>query len=207
MGGIYEIDGVKPIIDASTFIHPDATIIGDVEIGAGCYIGPGASLRGDFGRIVVGAGSNVQDGCTLHSFPERSCTLAPNSHVSHGCVLHGCLVEEYGFVGIGAVVMDGATIGENAMVAAMAFVKAGFEVPPATLVAGIPASVVRELSETERTFKQGGVETYQQLAARSLATLKETQPLRAAEASRPELSVDASRSKALHERKAEKHSD
>lgn len=203
MGGIYEIDGVRPFIDASSFVHPDATIIGDVRIAGGCYIGPGASLRGDFGRIEVGAGSNVQDGCVLHCFPERSCTLASNSHVSHGSTLHGCIVKEYGFIGIGSVIMDGAIIGENAMVGAMAFVKAGFEVPPETLATGIPAKIVRELSETERSFKQTGVSTYQELAKRSLATLRETEPLRELDEGQPKLAVDASESRALHERKAE----
>jgi phenylacetic acid degradation protein len=202
MAGIYEIDGVRPVIDASSFVHPDATIIGDVRIGGGCYIGPGASLRGDFGCIEIGAGSNIQDGCVLHCFPERSCTLAANSHVSHGSTLHGCVVKEYGFIGIAAVIMDGAVIGENSMVGAMAFVKAGFEVPPETLVAGIPAKIVRELGETERAFKRTGVETYQELARRSLATLRETQPLRKPEEDRPKLPVAGSASRALHERKA-----
>jgi len=207
MGGIYEIDGVRPIIDASTFVHPDATIIGDVRIAGRCYIGPGASLRGDFGHIEIGEGSNVQDGSVLHCFPERSCTLAPNSHVSHGSTLHGCIVQEYGFIGIAAVIMDGAVIGENSMVGAAAFVKAGFEVPAETLVAGIPAKVVRALSETEREFKQTGVLTYQDLARRSLATLRETEPLRDFDAKQPKLAVDASESRALHERKADNSSD
>jgi phenylacetic acid degradation protein len=202
MGGIYEIDGVKPIVDDSSFVHPDATLIGDVRVGPACYIGPGASLRGDFGRIEVGEGSNVQDGCVLHCFPQRSCTLAPRSHVSHGSTLHGCIVEEYGFIGIGAVIMDGVVIGENAMVGAMAFVKAGFEVPPGTLVAGLPAKVVRELSETEIEFKQGGVATYQELARRSLATLRRTEPLRDPGDGRPRLALGPTESKALHERKA-----
>ncbi len=112
---------------------------------------------------------------------------------------------EYDFVGIGSVIMDGAVIGENAMVAAMAFVKAGFEIPPGTLAAGIPAKIVRELSETERLWKQTGVATYQELAKRCLATLRETEPLRELDEGRPRLAVDASESKVLHERKARNH--
>ncbi|MBW2361819.1 MAG: phenylacetic acid degradation protein PaaY [Deltaproteobacteria bacterium] len=201
MGGIYEIDGVRPVIDASSFVHPDAVVIGDVVIGADCYIGAGATLRGDLGRIDVGAGSNIQDNCVLHTFPERRCTLESPSHVSHGSVLHGCVIRAYGFIGIGAIVMDDAVIGENAMVAAQAFVKAGFEVPSGMLVGGVPAVMLRELSETERSFARGGIHTYQQIAKRSLATLRATEPLREIDPTRPRLAVAASDSVALHERK------
>ena len=203
MGGIYEIDGVRPVIDARSFVHPDAVVIGDVVIGADCYIGAGAILRGDLGRIDVGAGSNIQDNCVVHSFPERRCSLESPSHVSHGAVLHGCVVRAYGFIGIGAVVMDDAVIGENAMVAAKAFVKAGFQVPSGMLVAGMPAVMVRELSETERSFARGGVLTYQQIAKRCLATLRATEPLREVEPNRPRLAVTDSDSAPLHERKRE----
>lgn len=90
---VYEIDGVRPVVHPSSFVHPQASLIGDVHIGPECYIGPMASLRADFGRIVIGEGSNVQDGCVVHCFPGRDTVLEQNTHVGHGAILHGCHVE------------------------------------------------------------------------------------------------------------------
>ena len=148
---VYEIDNVKPVVAPGSFIHPDAVLIGDVIIGPECYIGPCACLRGDFGRIIIGRKVNIQDTCVLHSFPEEDVILEDNAHVGHGAVLHGCVVKNNALIGIKSVVMDGAVIGENSFVAAMAFVKSNFEVPDNVLVAGIPAKVVRDLSKEEIT--------------------------------------------------------
>jgi phenylacetic acid degradation protein len=182
---VYSIDGLTPAVDPAAFVHPQATVIGDVIVGAGCYVGPGASLRGDFGRIVIRAGSNVQDCCVLHSFPARDTLLEEESHVGHGAVLHGCTVRRGALIGIGAIVMDDAVVGEAAFVGAASFVRAGFHVPPRTLVTGVPARVVRELTPEELAWKVSGTLEYQQLAARCLATLKECQPLTKPEADRP----------------------
>jgi len=174
---VYEFEGVRPVVDPTAFVHPTATLIGDVIIGAGCLVGPGASLRGDIGRLVMKDGSNVQDNCTVHVFPGKDCLIEENGHVGHGAVLHGCTVGRNAMIGMNAVVMDDAVIGENGFVAAMAFVKSGTEVPPNTLVAGIPAKVVRELSEKEIAWKTEGTSVYQRLAQRYLATFRETEPL------------------------------
>jgi len=178
----YAFEGVRPIVDPSAFVHPTASVIGDVTIGAGCLVGPGASLRGDLGRIVLEAGSNVQDNCTLHTFPGRSCVVEADGHVGHGAILHGCRVGRNALIGMNAVVMDDAVIGAEAFVASMAFVKAGEQVPPRTLVAGIPAKVVRELSDEEVGWKTAGTKVYQHLAMRYGATFTATDPLRAEEA-------------------------
>lgn len=199
MSKCYEIDGVKPVIPTSTFVHPDAVIIGDVVIGENCYIGPLCSLRGDFGRIRIGSGSNIQDSCVLHSFPDRDCTVEENGHISHGAILHGCHIKSFGFVGINSVVMDDAIIGEHAMVAAMAFVKAKFEVPDRCLAAGMPAKIIREMGDDEVKWTANGPIVYQQLARRSLDTLKPTEPLREVDANRPNLNTGAEPSKPLHE--------
>lgn len=184
---IYAIDGVVPVIEAGAFVHPQATLIGDVVIEAGCYVAPGASLRGDMGRIVLRRGSNVQDNCIVHCFPGMDMSIGPAGHVGHGAVLHGCTVGPEALIGISAVVMDEATIGEAAFVAAMAFVKAGMKVEPRTLVAGIPARPVRALSEAEMEWKRRATATYQELAARSLATLRPAEALRALEPGRPKV--------------------
>lgn len=201
MAKVYEIDGVIPVIDPTAFVHPDAVIIGDVIIGPECYIGPCACLRGDFGRIVIGAGVNIQDACVIHTFPERDVIVEDNCHVGHGSVLHGCTVRKNALIGISSVVMDHAVIGENAFVAAMAFVKSGTLVGADMLFAGIPAKEIRRLTEEELQWKSNGTMLYQRLAARSLETMKEVLPLQSVESDRKRLSSTKSDACTLPEMK------
>jgi phenylacetic acid degradation protein len=181
---IYSVDGLIPVVAAGAFVHPQAVLIGDVIVGARCYIGPCASLRGDYGRIIIGDGCNVQDSCVLHTFPARTTLLEEDAHIGHGAVLHGCTIRRGALIGIGAIVMDEAVVEEEAIVGAASFVPAGFVVPPRTLVTGVPARIVRELKPEEITWKATGTREYQELAARCLASLKECQPLSAPEANR-----------------------
>ena len=186
---VYAINGVTPVVDPSAYVHPSAVLIGDVIVGAGCYIGPCASLRGDFGRIEVRAGANLQDGCIAHGFPGTDTIVAEEGHIGHGAILHGCVVERNALVGMNAVINDNAVIGESAIVAAMAFVKAKMVVPPRTLVAGMPARLVRELTETELAWKIEGTRSYQELTRRSLATMRATAPLTAVEPDRQRIDL------------------
>jgi len=181
---IYEFEGVRPVVDPAAFVHPTASIIGDVIIGAGCLVGPCASLRGDIGRIIMKPGSNLQDNCTIHCFPGKDVIVEEDGHVGHGAVLHSCIIRRNAMVGMNAIVMDDAVIGENSLVAALAFVKAEMIVPPRTLVAGIPAKIVRELSDAEIHWKTQGTAIYQRLAERHRMTAKEVTPLAAVEANR-----------------------
>jgi phenylacetic acid degradation protein len=176
-----------PVVDASAFVHPAAVLIGDVWVGPGVYVGPCASLRGDFGRLVLEAGSNVQDNCTMHGFPGADTIVEADGHIGHGAVLHGCVVRRGALVGMNAVVMDEADIGEQAIVAASAFVRAGMKVPARTLVAGVPGKVVRELSAQEIAWKHDGTLTYQALAQRCHASLREVTPLAADDRARRRL--------------------
>jgi phenylacetic acid degradation protein len=186
---VYSINGVTPVVDPTAYVHPSAVLIGDVIVGAGCYIGPCASLRGDFGRIDVRAGANLQDGCIAHGFPGTDTIVAEEGHIGHGAILHGCIIEKNALVGMNAVINDSAVIGESAIVAAMAFVKAKMVVPPRTLVAGMPARVVRELTETELAWKIDGTRSYQELTRRSLATMQATTPLTAVEPGRQRIEL------------------
>ena len=176
---VYSLEGVIPVVDPTAFVHPQAVLIGDVVIGPRCYVGPGASLRGDMGRIVMGAGSNVQDNCVLHTFPSKEVRLEEDAHIGHGAVLHGCTVKRGALVGINAVLMDDVVVGEEALVGAASFVRAGFIVPPRTLVTGAPAREVRKLTEEEIVWKAVGTREYHELAVRCLASLQECQPLTA----------------------------
>jgi phenylacetic acid degradation protein len=184
MPKVYALDGITPVVHPLAFVHPSAVLIGDVIVGARVYIGPCASLRGDFGRIVVGEGANIQDSCVLHAFPDRDLVVEEDAHVGHGAVLHGCVVRRDALIGINSVVNDHAVVGESAFVAAMAFVKAEFEVPARTLVAGIPAKVLRELRDAEIAWKRDATRQYQELARRCLATMRQAEALSAAEPDR-----------------------
>jgi phenylacetic acid degradation protein len=184
---VYSVDGFVPVLDPSAFVHPEAVLIGDVIIGPRCYVGPCASLRGDFGRIVLKGGVNIQDCCVLHSFPAEDTLLEEDAHIGHAAVLHGCTVRRNALIGIGAIVMDGAVVEEEAFVGAASFVRAGFVVPKRTLVMGVPARIVRELTPAELAWKAAGTREYQDLAVRCLRTLKECQPLAAPEVNRGRL--------------------
>src|SRR5690554_4895251 len=150
----YSIDGVIPVVHPTAYVHPTAILIGDVHIGPGCYVGPGASLRGDFGKVILHEGSNVQDTCVMHAFPGMDCVVEKDGHVGHGAVLHGCVVGEDALIGMNAVVMDGALIGPRSIVAATSFVKARFQCEAESMVVGTPARVLRSLEPKEIAWKQ-----------------------------------------------------
>jgi len=185
MAKIYELDGIRPAIDPTAFVHPDAIIIGDVIIGAGCYIAPGAALRGDFGRITIKAGANVQDNCVMHGFPGNETLIEEDGHIGHGAVIHGAVIGRNALVGMNAVVNDEAVIGAESIVAAMAFVKAGDVFPERSLIVGIPARRIRDVSDADIEWKAGGTRDYQELARRCHASLKPTTPLSEPEPNRP----------------------
>src|SRR5436190_6694560 len=184
---VYAIDGLVPVVDPSAFVHPSAVLVGDVIVGARAYIGPYASLRGDFGRIVVEEGANIQDHCMLHGFPGKDTVVGPEVTVGHGAILHGCVVHRGALVGMNCVVNDNAEIGEHAVVAALAFVKAESRIPARALAAGIPARVLRQLSVEELGWKHDNMRLYQQLAERSAKTMKQVEALTQAEPNRPRI--------------------
>jgi phenylacetic acid degradation protein len=184
---VYSLEGITPVVHPEAHVHETAVLIGDVIIGAGCYIGPNASLRGDFGRIIVEQGANVQDTCVMHSFPGKDCLVERNGHIGHGAVLHGCHIGINAMVGMNAVVMDDVVIGESSIVGAAAFVTAGFECPPRSLVVGVPAKIKRQLSDKEIAWKTQGTLEYQQLAKRCQASLQRTEALSKVESDRRRL--------------------
>jgi phenylacetic acid degradation protein len=186
---VYSINGITPVVDPSAFVHPTAILIGDVIVGPRCYVGPAASLRGDFGRLVLKEGANVQDTCVMHGFPDSDTVVEEEGHIGHGAVLHGCHVGRNSLIGMNAVVMDGANVGADCIVAAMSFVKAGMVIPPRSLVVGTPARVLRQVTDEELAWKVEGTRQYQELAVRSLQTMQETRPLSAPERNRPRLEL------------------
>tara|TARA_B110000211_G_scaffold50565_1_gene55413 strand:- start:740 stop:1324 length:585 start_codon:yes stop_codon:yes gene_type:complete len=182
---IYAIEDLIPVVDPSAYVHPTAVLIGDVIIGKDCYIGPNSVLRGDFGRIVLNQGCNVQDTCVVHSFPNKDCVIEQDGHIGHGAILHGCHIGRNALVGMNAVIMDDAIIGDESLVAATAFVKSGFQCPPRSLLAGSPAIIKRQLSDQEVAWKSNGTLEYQNLTKRCHTSLQEVQPLTEVQQNRP----------------------
>ncbi len=182
---IFEFENIRPVVHPTAFVHPQAVLIGDVIVGPRCFIAPGASLRGDVARITIGAGTNVQDNCIVHSFPGTDVVIEENVHVGHGAIVHGCVVGHDALIGMNAVIMDNAVVGPFSFVGAMSFVKTGMEIPERTLVAGIPARVKRALTNDEIKWKQQGTQVYQHCADRFNATMRETTALPEIETDRP----------------------
>jgi phenylacetic acid degradation protein len=187
---IYEIDGIRPVVHPTAYVHPTAVLIGDVIVGPRCYVGPLASLRGDFGRLVLEEGANLQDTCVMHGFPEDDTVVEADGHIGHGAVLHGCRVGRNAMVGMNAVVMDKAVVGAESIVGAASFVKAGMAIPPRSLVLGAPAKVIRAVSDEEIAWKSYGTRQYHDLALRSMRSLREVDALTEVEADRPRLVFD-----------------
>jgi phenylacetic acid degradation protein len=187
---VYEIDGLRPVVHPTAYVHPTAVLIGDVIVGPRCYVGPLASLRGDFGRLILEEGANVQDTCVMHGFPEDDTVVEADGHIGHGAVLHGCRVGRNAMVGMNAVVMDKAVVGSESIVGAAAFVKAGMIIPPRSLVLGAPAKIVRAVSDEEIAWKSYGTRQYHDLNVRSMRTMREVEALTEAEPDRRRIVFD-----------------
>jgi phenylacetic acid degradation protein len=174
---VFAFEGIVPVVHPTTYLHPTAVLIGDVTIGPRCYIGPHASLRGDFGRITIEGDSSIQDGCTLHTGAGSDCIVKRGATIGHGAILHGCTIGVNALVGMNSVILDGAVIGEDCLVAALSLVKNDAAMPDRHLVAGNPARAVKELPESAILWRNDGDGEYQRLADRSLASLVACEPL------------------------------
>lgn len=178
MPNIYEFRGLRPVIHESAFIHPNATVTGNVIIGRDVYIGPGAAIRGDWGAIVIEDGCNVQENCTVHMFPGVTVVLEAGAHIGHGAIIHGARIGQNALVGMNAVVMDDAVVGAGCIVGALCFVPAEMQVPERKVVVGNPARIVKDVSDEMLAWKTEGTRLYQALPAQLHATLEACEPLR-----------------------------
>jgi carbonic anhydrase/acetyltransferase-like protein (isoleucine patch superfamily) len=183
---IYEFDGFRPVVHESAFVHPNATVTGNVIIGRDVYVGPGAALRGDWGGIVIEDGCNVQENCTVHMFPGVTVVLETSAHIGHGAIVHGARIGRNALIGMNAVIMDNATIGAECIVGALAFVPADMQVPDRKVVVGNPAKIVKDVSDEMIAWKTEGTRLYQALPGRLHASLVPCEPLREIPAGRAE---------------------
>ncbi|MBK7570139.1 MAG: transferase hexapeptide repeat family protein [Bacteroidetes bacterium] len=185
MANIFEFNGYKPVVHESSFVHPNATVTGNVIIGKNVYIGPGAALRGDWGQIIISDGCNVQENCTIHMFPGTTVLLKEDAHIGHGAIIHGGTIGKNVLVGMNAVVMDNVVIGDNSIIGALCFVPDGMIIPERKIVVGNPGKIVKDVSDEMVAWKTKGTQLYQQLPAELYATLKPCEPLREVPADRP----------------------
>ena len=185
MANIFEFNGYKPVIHKSAFIHPNATVTGNVTIGKDVYIGPGAAIRGDWGAIIIEDGCNVQENCTIHMFPGTTVLLKEGAHIGHGAVIHGATIGNNCLVGMNAVIMDDVTVGDECIIGALSFVKAGMHIPNRKMVVGNPAAIIKDVSDEMIDWKTKGTALYQQLPKECYDTLKAVEPLREIPKDRP----------------------
>jgi len=175
---IFSFDGFVPVIHESAFIHPNATVTGNVVIGRDVYVGPGAAIRGDWGGVVIEDGCNVQEGCVIHMFPGVTVVLERSAHIGHGAVVHGARIGENALIGMNAVVMDNAVVGAGCIVGALCFVPSKMEIPPRKVVVGNPARIVKDVTDEMLAWKTEGTALYQALPKRLYASLHAVEPLR-----------------------------
>jgi phenylacetic acid degradation protein len=182
---IFEFNGFIPVVHESAFVHPQATVTGNVIIGKDVYIGPSAALRGDWGQIIIEDGCNVQENCTIHMFPGTTVLLKKGAHIGHGAIVHGGTIGENCLVGMNAVIMDDVIIEDECIIGALCFVPAKMNIPRRSLVVGNPAKIMKEVSDEMMNWKTMGTALYQRLPSELHQSLKEVEPLRQIEANRP----------------------
>jgi len=174
---IQSFKGMIPVIHPSSYIHPTAVVIGHVTIGSNCYIGPGAVLRGDWGKIIIGEGCNVQENCVLHMFPGKSVILKDGAHVGHGASIHGATLGKQVLIGMNSVVMDDVVLGDGSIVGALSFVKANSIWDGRSLIVGNPAIKIKDVSDKMYNHKVEGTELYRELPHEMHNHSDEVEPL------------------------------
>jgi carbonic anhydrase/acetyltransferase-like protein (isoleucine patch superfamily) len=182
---ICTFDNFAPVIHDSAFVHPNATVTGNVIIGRDVYVGPGAAIRGDWGGIVIEDGCNVQENCTIHMFPGVTVVLEASAHIGHGAIVHGARIGANALIGMNAVIMDNAVVGAGSIVGALCFVPADMIIPERKVVVGNPAKIVKDVSDEMLEWKTKGTALYQALPGAMRESWKEVEPLREVPADRP----------------------
>lgn len=163
---IYKFENKIPRIAKTSYVHPQAAIIGDVEIGGYCFIGAGAVLRGDFGKISIGRGTSIQENSIVHVGEEGMVSIGSHVIIAHGAILHDTTIRSYVLVGMGSILMAGVLCEDHVMIAAGSIVKENFHIPSHVVVAGNPARIVKPLSDDQRKRIHQGVKTYNDLVKR-----------------------------------------
>ena len=175
---VYSFKGFIPVIDPTSFVHPQSSVTGNVIIGKDCYIGPGAALRGDWGQIIIEDGCNVQENCTIHMFPGVTVVLKQGAHIGHGAIIHGATIGKNCLVGMNAVIMDNVELGDESIVGALTFIKQDEKIPARSLVAGNPGKIIKQVTDEMIAWKTEGTKLYQGLPKEMFESWRECEALR-----------------------------
>lgn len=178
--------GFIPVVDPSSYVHPQAVITGNVIIGKDVYIGPGACLRGDWGGIVIKNGCNVQENCTIHMFPGVEVVLEEEAHIGHGAIIHGAHIGKNVLIGMNSVIMDDVEVGDESIVGALSFIHANTKIPKRSLVVGNPGKIIKEVSDEMLSWKTKGTKLYQQLPSEMHQFAQICEPLHEVPINRPQ---------------------
>ena len=170
--GIYEFEGRVPSIASNAYVDEDAKVLGDVTIGQQCFVGPGARIRGDYGRIIIGDKTSIQENCVLHARVNEECRVGNHVQVGHGALLHNCTVKDYAVVGVGAVISDYASVGEWSIIGEGAVVTSSQSIPDGKVAVGVPAKIIRDVSNADKDLWEKYKEVYADLALRYPKGLK-----------------------------------
>jgi phenylacetic acid degradation protein/carnitine operon protein CaiE len=175
---VYKFNNYIPVIHNSSFIHPQAAVTGNVIIGKNVYIGPGAAIRGDWGQIIIEDGCNVQENCSIHMFPGVTVILKEAAHIGHGAIIHGATIGKNCLVGMNAVIMDNVQLGDECIVGALSFIKAGEIIPARSMIVGNPSKIVKTVTDEMITWKTAGTKLYQELPKDMFEKWEACEPLR-----------------------------
>jgi len=175
---VYEFEGKVPKIGKNTYISKSASVIGDVTIGDGCFIGPGARIKGDYGKVIIGNETSVQENCVIHARPNEECRIGNRVNVGHASTLHGCTIKNNAIIGMGAIISDWALIGEWTVIGEGAVVKQNQKIPDGKICVGVPAKIIGEVKEDYKKEYEYFKDTYVDLAIRYSKNLKEIKPIK-----------------------------
>lgn len=175
---IFKFKKYTPVVHKSSFVHPLASVTGNVTIGKNVFIGSGAAIRGDIGEVIIEDECNVQENCILHMFPGMKVHLKKGAHIGHGAIIHGAEIGKNVLVGMNSVVMDHVKIGDNSIIGAMSLITEGTLIPQRKVVIGNPAKVVKDATDQMLEWKTKGTSIYTQLTKDSIETMMEINPLR-----------------------------
>jgi carbonic anhydrase/acetyltransferase-like protein (isoleucine patch superfamily) len=159
---LYEFEGKRPQIGKTSFVPETADIVGDVVIGEGCFIGVGARIRGDYGRVRIGDRTSVQENVVIHARENDQTTVGSNVQLGHGCLLHNCTVKDNAVIGVGAILTDYSVVGDWAIVAEGAVVRG--EIPDGKIAVGVPAKVIGDVTDKHKAEWQPYKDKYAELA-------------------------------------------
>jgi len=169
---LYEFEGKKPQIPSDSYVHPTASLIGDVRLGHECLIAPGVSIRADFGPVIIGNRSSIQDNAVIHVYPGSQSIVEDDVTVAHGVILHDVHIKDRCMIGIGAIVLFNVICEEDVFVSAGSLVPKGMHIPAGKVVAGNPAIITRDVTEKDRQAAKDGIEAYRYLCRQYLATMR-----------------------------------